>query len=159
MTPTTPPSDDRDFAIAEYPPLREEVNRTIDRMTNNELACAGFVFALILFQISPQTGAFLPQYILGPLPAALGVIVAFVGEDRSNVFRRHMYQVDEYLAQLERRVSAEHGWTNHYRANFREGDRRQVGSRIVLWHVVKYSALLNFAFQCYYAFIQFNATP
>lgn len=157
MTPETLPPNDREFAMAEYQPLREEVNRTIDRMTNNELACAGFVFALILFQLSPQPGAILPQYIIGPLPALLGVVVAFVGEDRSSVFRRHMYQVDDYLALLERRLSAELGWTNHYRANFREGDRRQTGSRLVLWHVVKFSALLNLVFQCAYVVIGLNA--
>ncbi|MFD2648243.1 hypothetical protein ACFSX5_10615 [Devosia albogilva] len=145
---------DRDFAIAEYQPLREEVNRTIDRMTNNELACAGFVFALILFQMSPAEGAFLPQFILGPLAATLGLVVALVGEGRSKVFRRHLDQVDDYLALLERRVSDDLGWTNHYRDNYKAADdKRRIGSRIILWHVLKFSALLNFVFQCAYAIL------
>lgn len=123
-------------------------------MTNNELACAGFVFALILFQLSPAKDAFLPQFVTGPLGALVGITVSVVGEDRSKVFRRHLDQVDAYLAALERKLSDRIGWSNHYEKTMRDSDlSRQWGSRKLLWHVVKFSAFLNFILQLTFAFL------
>lgn len=107
--------DDRALLLAEYQPLREEVNRTVDRMTANELACSAFVFSIILFQFSAKNVTSIPDWIVIPFGASLALVVAFLGYERSRVFRRHMDQVDDYLADIERALSSQFGWTNHYR--------------------------------------------
>jgi hypothetical protein len=94
--------DEKVLLLAEYEPLREEVNRTVDRMTANELACSAFVFSIVLFQFSTSNVTSIPDWIVVPFSASLAVIAAFVGFERSRVFRRHMDQVDNYLANLER---------------------------------------------------------
>lgn len=140
--------DDRDLLLAEYQPLREEVNRTVDRMTANELACSAFVFSIILFQFSTKNITPIPDWIVIPFGASLAMVVAFVGHERSKIFRRHMDQVDEYLVNLERALSSQFGWTNHYRDKIQPSDARQTGSRRVLWHILRFVALANFIFQC-----------
>jgi hypothetical protein len=128
--------------------IREEVNRTVDRMTANELACSAFVFSIILFQISTKNVTSIPDWIVIPFGASLAMVVAFVGHERSKVFRRHMDQVEDYLANIERALSSQFGWTNHYRDAIQPSDARQTGSRRVLWHILRFVALANFIFQC-----------
>jgi hypothetical protein len=140
--------DDRDLLLVEYQPLREEVNRTVDRMTANELACSVFVFSIILFQFSTKNVTSIPDLIVIPFGASLAMVVAFVGHERSQIFRRHMDQVDDYLAKIERALSSEFGWSNHYRDTIQPSDARQTGSRRVLWHTLRFVALANFVFQC-----------
>lgn len=140
--------DDRALLLAEYQPLREEVNRTVDRMTANELACSAFVFSIILFQVSTKNVTSIPDWIVIPFGASLALVVAFVGYERSRVFRRHMDQVDDYLANIERAPSSQFGWTNYYRDTIQPSDARQTGSRRVLWHILRFVALANSIFQC-----------
>lgn len=140
--------NDRELLLVEYEPLREEVNRTVDRMTANELACSAFVFSIILFQFSTKNVTSIPDWIVIPFGASLAMVVAFVGYERSRVFRRHMEQVDDYLVHIERAFSSQFGWTNHYRKTIQPSDARQTGSRRVLWHVLRFVALANFVFQC-----------
>lgn len=140
--------DDRELLLVEYGPLREEVNRTVDRMTANELACSAFVFSIILFQFSAKNVTSIPDWIVIPFGALLAVVVAFVGYERSKVFRRHMDQVDDYLADIERALSSQFGWTNHYRKTIQPSDARQTGSRRVLWHILRFVVFANFCFQC-----------
>ena len=143
------------LALAEYGPLREEVNRTIDRMTNNELACGGFIFAVIFasFTISSKDHQSIIPCI-NILSSFLCIIVALAGETRSSVFRRHMDQVDQYLANIERQFGDDVGWTNHYRKTMAKcDDARQIGTRKLLWHILKFVACLNVAFQIALAFL------
>lgn len=140
--------NDRELLLAEYEPLREEVNRTVDRMTANELACSAFVFSIILFQFSTKNVTSIPDWVVVPFGASLALVVAFVGYERSRVFRRHMDQVDDYLADIERALSSQFGWTNHYRKKIQPSDTRQTGSRRVLWHILRLVASANFVFQC-----------
>ena len=140
--------NDRELLLVEYAPLREEVNRTVDRMTANELACSAFVFSIILFQFSTKNVTSIPDWIITPFGASLAMVVAFVGYERSRVFRRHMDQVDDYLVHIERALSGQFGWTNHYRKTIQPSDVRQTGSRRVLWHILRFVALANFVFQC-----------
>jgi len=142
------PQNDRELLLAEYEPLREEVNRTVDRMTANELACSAFVFSIILFQFSTKNVTSIPDWIVVPFGSSLAMVVAFVGYERSQVFRRHMDQVDDYLADIERVLSSQFGWTNHYRETIKPSDVRQTGSRRVLWHILRFSAFANFVLQC-----------
>lgn len=139
---------DRELLLVEYQPLREEVNRTVDRMTANELACSAFIFSIILFQFSTKNVTSIPDWIVIPFGASLAMVVAFVGYERSRVFRRHMDQVDDYLADIERALSGQFGWTNHYKKMIQPSDARQTGSRRILWHILRFVALANFVFQC-----------
>ncbi len=138
---------DKRLILAEYGPLRDEVNRTVDRMTANELACSAFVFSIIVFQLSMKNATPIPDWIVVPFGALLAMVVAFLGYERSRVFRRHMDQVDDYLAEVERALSDQFGWTNHYRKKMQPSDSRQVGSRRVLWHMLRFVTLANFIFQ------------
>lgn len=140
--------DEKALLLAEYGPLRDEVNRTVDRMTANELACSAFVFSIILFQFSTVNSTSVPNWIVFPLGASLAIVVAFLGHERSKVFRRHMDQVDNYLANMERTFSGRFGWTNHYQDTIRPSDSRQTGSRVFLWHILRFVTLLNFVLQC-----------
>lgn len=140
-------SDDRELILAEYQPLREEVNRTVDRMTANEIVCSVFVFSIIVFQLSTDNRTSIPDWVVVPFGALLAMVVAFLGYERSKVFRRHMDQVDDYLALIERALSDQFGWTNHYRKTIQPKDARQTGSRRVLWHLLRFVSLANFVFQ------------
>jgi len=139
--------DDRELILAEYGPLREEVNRTIDRMTANELVCSAFVFSIILFQLSTDNATSIPDWIVVPFGALLALVVALLGHERSRVFRRHMDQVDDYLAEIERASSDQFGWTNHYRNTIQPSDARQTGSRRALWHILRFVTWANFVLQ------------
>ncbi len=83
------------------------------------------------------------------LPAAIvALMVAFLGQARSAVFRSHMDKVDQYLADAERQLSGNVGWTNYYRGNVEtEASKRQMGTRIVLWHVLRFIAFVHVLFQ------------
>lgn len=140
--------DEKALLLAEYQPLRDEVNRTVDRMTSNELACSAFVFSILLVQYSTANATSIPDWIVTPVVASLAMIAAFFGCERSKVFRRHMDQVDEYLCELERMFSDQFGWTNYYRDTIGPSHARQTGTRTVLWHILRAMALANFVFQC-----------
>jgi hypothetical protein len=144
---------ERELMLAEYPPLREEVNRTIDRMTTNEFACTGFVFSVILLLLTQKVDSRVTPEIICVLGALLATVVAFLGEQRSSVFRRHMDQVDAYLREVELTFSEKWGWTGHYNRTMAASDMaRQIGTRKTLWHVLKFCSLLHLAFQCFVPF-------
>lgn len=140
--------NEKALLLAEYQPLRDEVNRTVDRMTSNELACSAFVFSIVLFQLSTSNTTSIPDWIVAPLSGSLAMVAAFFGYERSKVFRRHMDQVDNYLADIELKFSDRLGWTNHYRKTIGPSDARQTGTRTVLWHALRFVSLFNFVLQC-----------
>jgi hypothetical protein len=143
-----------ELALVEYTPLREEVNRTIDRMTNNEVICGGFVYSIIAFLITVEIPIEWPSSMIHFIAAIVAIFVAFGGERRSAVFRRHMDQVDNYLAQIESKFGSNIGWTDHYRRTMERLDTsRQVGTRIVFWHMLKFLALLATVFVLFRVFI------
>ncbi len=141
-------NDEKALLLAEYQPLREEVNRTVDRMTNNEFVCSAAVFSIVIFQASFEYNKHYPKEFITLAIAVLCLFVAFFGSERSKVFRRHMDQVDKYLSNIERQFSQNFGWTNYYRKTIGESDTaNQTGTRKVLWIVLQSVALINFALQ------------
>ena len=135
---------DRLLLTTEYQPLRDEVNRTVDRMNQNEAICAAFAFTLIYAGQSVPDDAVFPAWLLQIAAASLGLLTAFYGEQRSLVFRRHLAMVEKYLGDLERRFSADFGWTNFY-SKVVEGTRfqRQTGTRNIFWHILKFVTFAN----------------
>lgn len=141
---------ERRLVLAEYPSLRDEVNRTIDRLNTNELICGGFVFSIILYNLSFTNNSVVPGWIILVFSASLALVVAFSGEWRSKIFRRHLDQVDDYLFQLEEMFGNDVGWTHHYRREMAEKDqKRQYGSRSIFWHLLKFFAFANLVIQVF----------
>ena len=136
--------EDRSLLIAEYQPLRDEVNRTVDRMNQNEAICAAFAFTLIYAGQSVPDDAVFPAWLLQIGSACLGLLTAFYGEQRNLVFRRHLAMVEKYLGDLERRFSSSFGWTNFY-SKVVDGTRiqRQTGTRNIFWHILKFATFAN----------------
>ncbi|WP_417463182.1 hypothetical protein [Kordiimonas sp.] len=140
--------NERELALAEYPALRQEVNHTIDRMTQNEVICGAIVFSIILTFLTVRFDEPIPDWVVRPPACLLALFVAFKGKERSEIFKRHMLQVDCYLEDLERHFGTRVGWSNHYRKTMQQNDAaRQYGSRVVFWHVVQFAAFLNLGLQ------------
>ena len=139
----------------EYQPLRDEVNRTVDRMNQNEAICAAFAFTLIYAGQSVPDDAAFPAWLLQISSASLGLLTAFYGEQRNLVFRRHLAMVEKYLGDLERRFSKSFGWTNFY-SKAVEGTRiqRQTGTRNIFWHILKFATFSNLVLILYVAFFE-----
>ena len=141
--------------LVEYPPLRDEVNRTVDRMTSNEIICSAFIFSVVLFQFQFPAAAVIPRWIVIPSTSLLAVLVAYLGAARSRMFRRHMDQVDDYLEKIEKTLNSEGGWTTHYRRHHHDRatadtihkHARQETSRRLLWRFLEFFALANLALQ------------
>lgn len=130
--------DERAFLLAEYPPLRDEVNRTVDRMNQNEAVCAAFTFTLIFASIASPDRNILSTGLLHFVSALLAVLVAFYGAERGHVFRRHLDMVEKYLGDIERRFSNHFGWTKFYNDCVSETRMpRQMGTRGLLWLVLR----------------------
>jgi hypothetical protein len=142
--------DERSFLLQEYQPLREEVNRTIDRLTANEAVCAAFVFSLIGASYFFDDKSDIPNRLIEIYASSLAVLTAFFGKTRSDTFRRHLEMLEYYLRDLERRFSKVFGWSNFYALAVRDTYiSRQTGSRNLFWHVLKFTTLLNFIFTAY----------
>lgn len=138
-------SKEEKLLLVEYEPLRNEVNRTIDRMNTNEAICGAFVFSVLLFQASsPSTEWPFPTVVGDFLVGSVALLVAIFGYKRSLVFRSHLELVDDYLEKVEREFSEVWGWTTHYRASRGRIDKRRIThSRVVFWHLVRFLSFLN----------------
>ena len=143
---------ERSLLITEYQPLRDEVNRSIDRMNQNEAVCAAFAFTLIFASQSIPSETALPAWLLQIASAILALLTAYYGEQRNSVFRRHLSMVEKYLGDLERRFSSNFGWTNFY-STVVEGTmmQRQSGTRNIFWHILKFTTFANVVFVAFVA--------
>lgn len=130
--------------LVEYAPLRDEVNRTIDRLNQNEAICAAFAFSLVIAsQNLSGNPRILPDVMWAP-SAILAVLVCFYGQQRSKVFRRHLDMVERYLTDLERRFSPNVGWSNFYDRATRDTELpRQKGTRIIFWSILHAATISN----------------
>jgi hypothetical protein len=135
---------DKELLITEYQPLRDEVNRTIDRMNQHEAICAAFAFSLIFASQTSSADLLLPAWIIQITAAILGFLTAVYGAERNKVFRGHLEMLEKYLADLERRFSGDFGWSNFYSLAV-DGTRvqRQTGTRNIFWHALKFVAFGN----------------
>jgi hypothetical protein len=144
--------NEKALALAEIAPLRDEVNRAVDRMTTNEVLCTTFVLAIIVFQLTYQFQDYAFNLFISTSGSIIALAVAWLGCQRSGVFRRHLNQVDDYLEELELKFSEHGGWTSHYRRELHTKEiKTQAGTRNLLWHVLRYGTLLNFLVQLYAA--------
>ena len=132
------------FLLTEYTPLREQVNHTVDRLSQNEFACVAFVAAAIVFQHTQQPQSGIPEAVLYWSSAAIALVVSLGGKVRSESFRRHMRMLERYLKDIERRMSKKLGWTNFYEdATKNTRIPRQMGSRNLLWAMLIFLSFAN----------------